>query len=160
MVPLRAVFEVLNCNVKWEDTSKSAVVEYGATKIIIPANSTTAYINGNASSLDVPAKIINDRIMIPLRFVSEAIEKQYLDEGRQDCINLLKLLIPKNLVGMPVEGARNSCPFRVSGSLVLLENNKRGPTFSEVGPLSQSFYLFNTSTAFLSWVSVSKYSIP
>lgn len=75
MVPLRAVFEVLNCNVKWEDTSKSAVVEYGATKIIIPANSTTAYINGKASSLDVPAKIINDRIMIPLRFVSEAIEK-------------------------------------------------------------------------------------
>ena len=75
MVPLRAVFEVLNCNVKWEEASKSAVVEYGATKIIIPANSTTAYINGKASSLDVPAKIVNDRIMIPLRFVSEAIEK-------------------------------------------------------------------------------------
>ena len=75
MVPLRAVFEVLNCNVKWEEASKSAVVEYGATKIIIPANSTTAYINGKANSLDVPAKIVNDRIMIPLRFVSEAIEK-------------------------------------------------------------------------------------
>ena len=75
MVPLRAVFEVLNCDVKWEEASKSAVVEYGATKIIIPANSTTAYINGKANSLDVPAKIVNDRIMIPLRFVSEAIEK-------------------------------------------------------------------------------------
>ena len=75
MVPLRAVFEVLNCNVKWEESSKSAVVEYGTTKIIIPANSTTAYINGKANSLDVPAKIVNDRIMIPLRFVSEAIEK-------------------------------------------------------------------------------------
>ncbi|MDD2397823.1 MAG: stalk domain-containing protein [Tissierellia bacterium] len=75
MVPLRAVFEVLNCNVKWEESSKSAVVEYGSTKIIIPANSTTAYINGKANSLDVPAKIVNDRIMIPLRFVSEAIEK-------------------------------------------------------------------------------------
>ena len=75
MVPLRAVFEVLNCNVKWEEDSKSAVVEYGTTKIIIPANSNTAYINGKANSLDVPAKIVNDRIMIPLRFVSEAIEK-------------------------------------------------------------------------------------
>ena len=75
MVPLRAVFEVLNCNVKWEESSKSAVVEYGSTKIIIPANSTTAYINGKSNSLDVPAKIVNDRIMIPLRFVSEAIEK-------------------------------------------------------------------------------------
>lgn len=75
MVPLRAVFEVLNCNVKWEESSKSAVVEYGSTKIIIPANSTTAYINGKANSLDVPAKLVNERIMIPLRFVSEAIEK-------------------------------------------------------------------------------------
>lgn len=75
MVPLRAVFEVLNCSVKWEEASKAAVVEYGTTKIIIPANSTTAYINGKANSLDVPAKIVNDRIMIPLRFVSEAIEK-------------------------------------------------------------------------------------
>jgi len=75
MVPLRAVFEVLNCDVKWEESSKSAVVEYGTTKVIIPADSTTAYINGEANSLDVPAKIVNDRIMIPLRFVSEAIKK-------------------------------------------------------------------------------------
>jgi hypothetical protein len=66
---------VLNCKVRWEESSKSAVVEYGTTKIIIPANSTTAYINGKANSLDVPAKIVNDRVMIPLRFVSEAIEK-------------------------------------------------------------------------------------
>lgn len=75
MVPLRAVFEVLNCKVRWEESSKSAIVEYGTTKIIIPADSTTAYVNGKAYSLDVPAKIINDRVMIPLRFVSEAIEK-------------------------------------------------------------------------------------
>ncbi len=75
MVPLRAVFEVLNCNVKWEEATKSAVVEYGETKIIIPANSTTAYVNGKANSLDVPAKLVNNRIMVPLRFVSEAIDK-------------------------------------------------------------------------------------
>ncbi|NLK63909.1 MAG: hypothetical protein GX289_02320 [Tissierellia bacterium] len=75
MVPLRAVFEVLNCKVRWEEASKSAVVEHGSTKIIIPANSTTAYVNGKANSLDVPAKIVNDRVLIPLRFVSEAIEK-------------------------------------------------------------------------------------
>ncbi|HOK49458.1 MAG TPA: stalk domain-containing protein [Sedimentibacter sp.] len=75
MVPLRAVFEVLNCKVRWEESSKSAIVEHGTTKIIIPANSTTAYVNGKPYSLDVPAKIINDRVLIPLRFVSEAIEK-------------------------------------------------------------------------------------
>lgn len=75
MVPLRAVFEVMNCNVKWDGNKNSAVVEYEETKIIIPANSNTAFINGTESILDVPAKLVNDRIMVPLRFVSEAIDK-------------------------------------------------------------------------------------
>ena len=84
MVPLRAVFEVLNCNVKWEESTKSAVVEFGSTKIIIPADSTTAYINGKINTLDVPAKIVNNRIMVPLRFVSEAIDKTVIwdDENK------------------------------------------------------------------------------
>ncbi|MGD9568759.1 MAG: stalk domain-containing protein [Sedimentibacter sp.] len=75
MVPLRAVFEVMNCSVKWDAGKSSAVVEYEDTIISIPANSNTAYINGNASTLDVPATLVNNRIMVPLRFISEAIDK-------------------------------------------------------------------------------------
>ena len=75
MVPLRAVFEVLNCNVSWDGSTSTAVVEKDSTKILIPANSNTAYINGVARSLDMPAKIVNNRIMVPLRFISEAIDK-------------------------------------------------------------------------------------
>lgn len=75
MVPLRAVFEVMNCNVRWEQSKSSAVVEYEGTTILIPANSSTAYINGTASTLDVAAMLVNDRIMVPLRFISEAIDK-------------------------------------------------------------------------------------
>ena len=78
MVPLRAVFEVLNCNVSWDTNTKSAVVEYENTKIVIPADSNTAYINGKESSLDTPAKLVNNRIMVPLRFISEAIDKTVL----------------------------------------------------------------------------------
>lgn len=75
LVPLRAVFEVLNCSVEWDNTKNSAVVEHGPTKIVIPANSQTAYVNGIAKSLDTPAKLVNNRIMVPLRFISEAINK-------------------------------------------------------------------------------------
>jgi hypothetical protein len=75
MVPLRAVFEVMNCNVRWEQSKSAAVVEYEGTTILIPANSSTAYINGTASTLDVAAMLVNDRIMVPLRFISEAIDK-------------------------------------------------------------------------------------
>lgn len=75
LVPLRAVFEVMNCSVSWDADKSSAVVEHEGTKLIIPANSSTAFINGAASTLDVPAKLVNDRIMVPLRFISEAINK-------------------------------------------------------------------------------------
>ncbi|MEL7607769.1 MAG: stalk domain-containing protein [Sedimentibacter saalensis] len=75
MVPLRAVFEVMNCKVSWDTATSTAVVEKDGTKILIPANSNTAYINGTAKALDVPAKLVNNRIMVPLRFISEAIDK-------------------------------------------------------------------------------------
>lgn len=75
MVPLRAVFEVMNCNVSWDQAKSSAIVKYEGTSISIAANSNTAYINGKATTLDVPAKLVNNRIMVPLRFISEAINK-------------------------------------------------------------------------------------
>ncbi|HAQ41580.1 MAG TPA: hypothetical protein DCM73_12635 [Clostridiales bacterium] len=75
MVPLRAVFEVMNCKVNWDAGKSSAVVEFEGTKITIQANSNTAFINGTSSTLDVPAKLVNNRIMVPLRFISEAIGK-------------------------------------------------------------------------------------
>ncbi len=75
LVPLRTVFEVMNCNVRWDQSKNSAIVEYKNTTIIIPANSNIAYINGAACSLDVQAKLVNNRIMVPLRFISEALQK-------------------------------------------------------------------------------------
>ncbi len=76
MVPLRAVFEVMNCKVRWDADNSSAVVEYEGKKIIIPVNSNTAFINDKPSTLDTPAKLVNDRVMVPLRFIGEAIDKR------------------------------------------------------------------------------------
>lgn len=75
LVPIRAIFEVLNCNVEWNDQNNSAVVNHDSTKIVISPNSQIAYVNGIAKKLDAPAKLINDRIMVPLRFISESINK-------------------------------------------------------------------------------------
>ena len=42
--------------------------------VSVTIDDTTAYINGEARELDVPAKIINGRTMVPARFVSEAMD--------------------------------------------------------------------------------------
>lgn len=78
LVPLRAVFEVMNCTVEWNYDNNSAVVKNGSTKIVVSPNSQIAYVNGVAKKLDTPAKLVNNRIMVPLRFISESFNKTVL----------------------------------------------------------------------------------
>lgn len=73
LVPARAVFEKLGASVQWESSSQKVLVSLGGTAIELKINSTTAMVNNKAVTLDVPAKIINDRTMVPVRFVGEQL---------------------------------------------------------------------------------------
>ena len=73
LVPSREVFEAMGAKVGWNHAIKQVTVEYKNKKIILSVNQTTALLNGSQVTMDVPAKIINDKVMIPVRFVSEAI---------------------------------------------------------------------------------------
>lgn len=73
LVPAREVFEAMGAKVDWNSTLKRVTVEYNQKKIVLIVNNNEAIINGETVLMDVPGKIINDKIMIPIRFVSEAI---------------------------------------------------------------------------------------
>lgn len=73
LVPSREVFEAMGAKVGWNHANKQVTVEYKNKKVILSVNQTTALLNGSQVTMDVPAKIINDKVMIPARFVSEAI---------------------------------------------------------------------------------------
>lgn len=72
LVPLRAVFAELGYNVNWDDNTNTATVTSGNKILKIKPNDSFATINGVKKSIDVPAKVVNDRIMVPVRFISEA----------------------------------------------------------------------------------------
>lgn len=82
LVPLRAIFEALGASVYWdgeEQTVISAKDNRTCTFQIGNANMFVTTATGAGSdtvikSLDVPAKIKDDRTLIPLRAVSEAYE--------------------------------------------------------------------------------------
>jgi hypothetical protein len=57
----------------WDGEARTATGTRGDTTVVIQIDSATAYVNGEAKELDVPAKIINSRTMVPARFVSEAL---------------------------------------------------------------------------------------
>ncbi len=72
LVPLRVIFEALGADVEWNGETQTVTAKRSDTeiKLIIGGE---AYVNGQAVELDVPAKIIEDRTLVPLRFVSEAL---------------------------------------------------------------------------------------
>lgn len=73
LVPLKAIFEALGASVKWDQATQTAVAEKDTTIIKITVGSSTAYINGSEVRLSAKAESINGRILVPLRFVSEAL---------------------------------------------------------------------------------------
>ncbi|WP_052723672.1 copper amine oxidase N-terminal domain-containing protein [Paenibacillus wulumuqiensis] len=73
MVPLRGVFEALNAKVLWKQSTKTVTAVKGATTVVLPVGSTRATINDKLTAMDVPAKVIKGRVMVPLRFVTEAM---------------------------------------------------------------------------------------
>ncbi len=72
MVPLRAVGDALNANTDWDETTNTAIVERYGRKVKVTADSDIAYLNEAEKKMDVCARVINDTMYVPLRFISEA----------------------------------------------------------------------------------------
>ncbi len=72
LVPLRAIFETMGASVEWDDNTRTVTARRGETTVVLAIGSTSPTVNGEVWQLDVPAKIVNDRTLAPLRFVGEA----------------------------------------------------------------------------------------
>lgn len=72
MVPVRAVFEALGAKVEWDNFTRTVTITKGIEVRVQPGNR-TAMINNVPYLMDVPAVQINGRILVPVRFISEAV---------------------------------------------------------------------------------------
>ncbi len=71
LIPVRGVLDLFGAEIRWFSDTKQVEVVKDGTSIILTIDSNTALVNGENVTLIEPAQIINDRTMIPLRFVSE-----------------------------------------------------------------------------------------
>lgn len=72
LLPLRKIAETLGCTVDWKPPG-SIFVQKDGTQINLEINKNVAYVNGKAKVLDVPPRVIENRTLLPLRFLSEAL---------------------------------------------------------------------------------------
>ncbi len=85
LVPLRAIFEAMGANVNWDDATRTVTASRGDTTISLAIGSDQLYVNGEAKTLDVPAQIINNNTMVPVRAIAESFgcEVNWNDEARR-----------------------------------------------------------------------------
>ena len=72
LVPLRAIFEGLGASVDWDGATRTVTSTLDDTTVVMTVDSAVMYRNGQAVTLDVPAKILSGRTMVPVRAIGEA----------------------------------------------------------------------------------------
>ncbi len=73
LVPARGVFEALGAVVDWVGETGEVLVNTDKSSVVLTLNKQDYIVNGETKTLDVPAQLMNDRTMIPLRAVGEAL---------------------------------------------------------------------------------------
>lgn len=100
VVPMRAVFEELGATVSWNELTETVKAVKGDVVIILPLNG-VASVNDQLVSLDVPAQIMNDRVMVPLRFVAEAMGCQVQWDDQSLTASISRIVPPAPPVVQP-----------------------------------------------------------
>lgn len=88
LVPLRTIFVSLGAAVEWDGPTQTVTATRASTSIVLTIGQTTAYVNGDAVILDVPARIIEGRTLVPLRFIGEALGADVEWDAATQTINI------------------------------------------------------------------------
>ena len=89
LVPVRAIAETLKMEVYWDNKVQKVVLIGENKSIELIIGKKEALVDGKTVGLEVPARIVNGRTMVPLRFVGESLGKNVYYNGSYSYINEL-----------------------------------------------------------------------
>lgn len=158
LVPAREVFEAMGAHVGWDNTLKKVTIKYKSKTIILTMNQSEAIINDSVVSMDVPGKIINSKVMIPIRFVSEAMGLQVRWDSSNRAVWITEPVsstpesgTSENLTGQTFKGESNT------NSLLINSENHSITTVKsvQVSESNKEMQATITSTSAMSEVAIS-----
>ncbi len=87
LVPLRAAFEALDAQIiLWDESTSTVHAQAPDGDVIsLQIGSNKLFMANEVYEMDVPAKIINDRTMVPIRAIAECLgcEVEWIPETRE-----------------------------------------------------------------------------
>ncbi|WP_179132281.1 MULTISPECIES: copper amine oxidase N-terminal domain-containing protein [unclassified Paenibacillus] len=130
LVPLRSIFEGLDATVEYTNRTKTIKASRGDQEVSLTLGSKTAYINGEAIALDVPANTIKGNTMVPIRFVSEAFGEKVFWNSRNQRVDIKTTSTP------PVDETKYAA-WNIYGSVSGSNGDGRDLTVSFTRPTSE-----------------------
>lgn len=94
VVPAREVFESLGASVEWNGAKRTVAVAYGGKSVLLTIDSTEARVDGKTVDMQIAAKIINEKTMIPVRFVGEQLGWKVDFDSSSDTVMISDQTIP------------------------------------------------------------------
>ncbi len=89
LVPLRAIFEALGAKVDWIQETETVLAQKRTTTISLQIESNRLYVNGVGVEIDVPAQLVNDRTLVPVRAISEALGASVLWDQETSTVTIV-----------------------------------------------------------------------
>lgn len=101
LIPIRALSS-LGLTYTWDASSSTASIrnKEGDTAEI-KVNSRTAYVNGKAREMGIPAQSSHGRILVPIRFVTEALGYQVEYSSAQKTVNITSRNVSEEEYDLP-----------------------------------------------------------
>lgn len=107
LLPVRAIIEAAGGSVDWDQAGNTVTLSYGSDVIRMVIGSTTAYINEEPQTIDTAPVIINDRTMLPIRFIAEGFG---FDVGWERETQTVTITVPGTEQGNTPTADVNSIP--------------------------------------------------
>ena len=130
MVPVRALFDCFGADISWDEKSRKVTVSSSGTEIVLTIGSNIAYVDSVPNRLDSVPIIVNDRTLVPVRFISESLKYEVSWDSESYTVNITS---PENVKVTPT--TITSMMYSVSGKDFVLK-------FTFSSPLS-SYSLYN-----------------
>lgn len=81
LVPVSHLMRALGAEVTWNAQTLTVDIAHETGIITLTINNRTAQVNGQPVQMEVPPRIINNRTLVPLRFLSENLDAQVEWDG-------------------------------------------------------------------------------
>ncbi|MDB5056176.1 MAG: hypothetical protein JWM44_4226 [Bacilli bacterium] len=72
MVPLRKIFEALGATINWDQATSTVTATKGQIVVKLTIGSNVGYVNDKEVSLDAAAVVLNERTLVPVRFIGSS----------------------------------------------------------------------------------------